>query len=787
MLSGTARRDVAADPVRERLEAAASGISELDQRRRRQEVLVRAVLELREESDPQPLRRSSEEKLLEENILLLRKQLNCLRRRDAGLISQLQELDKQISDLRLDTEASHDQLEVDSRPSSGFYELSDAASGSLSNSSNSVFSECFCSPADGDGRSPYSDELSCLECDGLVGGLCDDLSFSGLVRRSHSAPQPPTLDPASPGAFIDFQSKYQSGLIHHSGSEVFRYPSPLHAVAAQSPNDRLKLGSESKDEGILRIGDIVDAFKPESSPTLGSVSAPHVPQSFSWPPAQTTTLKRLDNYIYGLLQRRAQPIRTGRPRTSISTEPSKSILRQSSMCARQMCGPSYGTALGTLRGPDIKTSWAVAVEHPGISSPQRQFSVESKDDDHDTPNGFHGQSSAISMDLDGERIPQKQIDFSQGDNEDKLIQSNSLLRKKSVDLPSPALNYKDLESPKSTSCLKELKQSYVPAKMQASSLKSRQPDPAKKKALKVSPSSQKHPRDGGERSVLDETYFSSDHAGVKHSKASRKNGRSKSQSSHHGRGPSESRGDKSKHCSKRSWMMEDGGSTYIRVSKRAAAGGARGLSSRYKQLPASIPEGRAVDRHATSTLSSVQSRHRGSRHHHSNGHHTQPHGRDQIVVLAKPKHKRSDYRKVRSVTEAPHEEAQRRHRGEPTSHFEIRDSPYSLMAGSDSEYSAECASLFHSTIVDTSEDERSNYTTNCFGDSESSQEEYLDDTSSTSDTEESVGPSRSGALKSRQKTHPAEAKTTVKIKASHNLKRKILRFRSGSLKLMTTV
>ena len=44
---------------------------------------------------------------------------NCLRRRDAGLISQLQELDRQISDLRLDTEASHDLLETDSRPSSG--------------------------------------------------------------------------------------------------------------------------------------------------------------------------------------------------------------------------------------------------------------------------------------------------------------------------------------------------------------------------------------------------------------------------------------------------------------------------------------------------------------------------------------------------------------------------------------------------------------------------------------------------------------------------------------------
>lgn len=45
---------------------------------------------------------------------------NCLRRRDAGLLNQLQELDKQISDLRLDVEKTTDEhLETDSRPSSG--------------------------------------------------------------------------------------------------------------------------------------------------------------------------------------------------------------------------------------------------------------------------------------------------------------------------------------------------------------------------------------------------------------------------------------------------------------------------------------------------------------------------------------------------------------------------------------------------------------------------------------------------------------------------------------------
>lgn len=82
-LSAASRRDAEAaerrSSVRERLEATVSGLGELDYLRQRQEVLVRAALELREEEEEEERRAeaqlSSEEKLLEENILLLRKQL----------------------------------------------------------------------------------------------------------------------------------------------------------------------------------------------------------------------------------------------------------------------------------------------------------------------------------------------------------------------------------------------------------------------------------------------------------------------------------------------------------------------------------------------------------------------------------------------------------------------------------------------------------------------------------------------------------------------------------------
>lgn len=85
-----------------------------------------------------------------------------------------------------------------------------------------------------------------------------------------------------------------------------------------------------------------------------------------------------------------------------------------------------------------------------------------------------------------------------------------------------------------------------------------------------------------------------------------------------------------------------------------------------------------------------------------------------------------------------------------------------------------------------------NFTTNCFGDSESSASEadYVAESSTSSESEGSAGvnwPQFNQAGTGSHGMTSAQAKAFVKIKASHNLKKKILRFRSGSLKLMTTV
>lgn len=121
----------------------------------------------------------------------------------------------------------------------------------------------------------------------------------------------------------------------------------------------------------------------------------------------------------------------------------------------------------------------------------------------------------------------------------------------------------------------------------------------------------------------------------------------------------------------------------------------------------------------------------------------------------------------------------------------------------ESEYSAECASLFHSTIAESSEGEMSDNTTNRFGDSESSksfQSFYDSDSSLSLDEEDQVdsqgedrglvwaeaalGPTAAGQpLQQLPRPEPS----ACRIKASRALKKKIRRFQPASLKVMTLV
>ncbi|KAF6724120.1 Dapper-like protein 1 [Oryzias melastigma] len=199
---------------------------------------------------------------------------------------------------------------------------------------------------------------------------------------------------------------------------------------------------------------------------------------------------------------------------------------------------------------------------------------------------------------------------------------------------------------------------------------------------------------------------------------------------------SERRHEKSRHrsSSRRFQYLEDGGSAHTEVYTR-------GTSARNKSVPVSLPEDPEELLTPFRTQAAVLShRHRGNRHRRSR------HLHDQVIVAGKPKHSRHNYRRLHSISENQNCTAKRRSgqpqreegqsaRTCPASKGQ-QSRPYPRAAESDSEYSAECVSLFHSTIADTSEDENSDYTANRFGDSECSGGEAED---STTDTEESAG------------------------------------------------
>ncbi|XP_032507799.1 dapper homolog 2 isoform X3 [Phocoena sinus] len=212
---------------------------------------------------------------------------NRLRLQDVGLKTHLDQLDQQISELQLDVRrTSSEAPDSDSRPSSdsrlrqqlrrqtqetsvfpSFYELSDGGSCSLSTSCTSVCSDCVSSslgavlpatpkarPSAGHCRPRSADEttvcgvpLTAWEPQASEGG-------AGQLLQGESRPRPVSTGdlervlPAEVGlqkarahpkatSFLcrGMDPKYQCDLVSKGGREVYPYPSPLHAVALQSP------------------------------------------------------------------------------------------------------------------------------------------------------------------------------------------------------------------------------------------------------------------------------------------------------------------------------------------------------------------------------------------------------------------------------------------------------------------------------------------------------------------------------------------------------------------------
>ncbi|XP_072123251.1 uncharacterized protein [Mobula birostris] len=271
----------------ERLRAAVAGLQELELLKVRQRELVMRALG----TEAAPVQVGAEEQRLEATLSALKEQLSHLRKQDVGLKVHLQHLDRQINELKLDvSKASSEQLETDSRPSSGFYELSDTGSCSLSNSCNSMCSDLTSSsqgslmyrgqlgPGKGSGR-PESRPQSADEITVRMAGLVPQGRRPGRGIRTTADPVPPLNfgrlgfarpRPVSTGdleRFVPLQKecksseqkgvqtddvldwKYCCNLVSKNSGDVYNYPSPLHAVALQSPLFSLSsrvLGVEDK-------------------------------------------------------------------------------------------------------------------------------------------------------------------------------------------------------------------------------------------------------------------------------------------------------------------------------------------------------------------------------------------------------------------------------------------------------------------------------------------------------------------------------------------------------------
>ncbi|XP_034630970.1 dapper homolog 2-like isoform X2 [Trachemys scripta elegans] len=238
--------------------------------------------------------------------------------------------------------------EADSRPSSGFYETSEM--GSLSNSSTSMHSECpggsHCSVGSlshlpglrdsGCSRPRSTDEATVR----LLDLRLQRVMGPNAPSSPHAAARRPVstgdlefllslgeLSPAFPQLL-----QYKCDLVSRSTSEIYHYPSPLHAVALQSPLFTSGLSRGPSQEDLSERAAIPTVQ--EGSPQSGTA------------PSEEQRQVQLDRYIAKLVLRY-------RCRSAASrTEPGYLAGHQKSQSMSSVCGSPLGA--GPLPGWKIR-------------------------------------------------------------------------------------------------------------------------------------------------------------------------------------------------------------------------------------------------------------------------------------------------------------------------------------------------------------------------------------------------------------------------------------------------
>ncbi|MGH0124313.1 UNVERIFIED_CONTAM: hypothetical protein FKN15_066030 [Acipenser sinensis] len=792
--------------VGERLQAALAGLQELHLLKVKQAHLVQETLQMDQERSSLSSQREggmldsySEEQRLEATLASLKEQLSRLRRQDVGLKSHLQQLDHQISELKLDvSKASTEHLESDSRPSSGFYDLSDGGSCSLSNSCTSVNSECMSSsqsslppschqpgsrvnmfeyrPRSADETTVHTDSLQqqgmYIRAGCRIRTSADSrqrpVSTGDLERLMNPAlgcqkvPDMKSVSSLCHGSDIQHTAvdpKYHSDLVSRNGSDVYPYPSPLHAVALQSPLFSLSGEASTAESNTTPTGS-TDSLQErpvfESRPSgyinrliQHSKSKASIQQEGSKrnvnsqkersPLSNGGTKGNLNNpplvkeervSFQALIHKKAQDIKTV-PTVKVVLEKSRqqdfancvSVVQPQKRLeeSRMVCYPPEADTQNSAFAKRIRSCPGRAVKMQAKPYPEnctrealQEAALSRK------PNGKHSSSTAS---------------LEEGSSE--ALSRSEFVHAKFV--PAESHQVKVRQASKKTKAVK-LKRRSSDKQRTVKLLPCEMPEVNRTPAERALPN--KH--HGGKGFVRCPTY-----AGEVASRS----------------------------CSESSLYP-----AHLRQPQfvhRLAPHRAHNLYPAEPRASIDVMKKKQACRWQSAV--EISSKHASARFAYGGtvGHVQAMHQQQQQL-------RKAGVMRTSSMRAGPVQ-------------YQLHRSVYSdaISESDQSEYSAECASLFHSTIAETSEGEQSDHTANRFGDSESSEgdSDASSNSSLTLDSDETddselvwaeaaMGPTAANV--SLMKPQQAEPRP-CRIKASKALKKKIRRFQPASLKVMTMV
>ncbi|NXK81319.1 DACT2 protein, partial [Amazona guildingii] len=805
--------------VGERLQAALAGLQELQVLREKQRELVRAALAMPQRPTAcgadQPLSAHSKEHRLEATLTALKEQLSRLRRQDVGLKSHLDQLDQRISELKLDvSKTSSEYLDSDSRPSSGFYDLSDGGSCSLSNSCTSVYSESISSSHTSllpssqhskarlsvfDYRPKSADETtvhttSFQQQGAYVSDGCRitaSTDVSGTPARSRPRPvstgdlerlipadarfqketDPKPMLPlchAGDMHLLSVDPKFQNDLVSKNGIDVYPYPSPLHAVALQSPLFSL-VGTSPE----------ADLHAPPRKP-MPSATGPSLIRT------RPTTEAKPGGYINKLLQlTRCKGNNRADASEWVSTKSQPATMHQ-----RLIITPSTGGVKINSSSSQLEKQASSLESNIAEGKLQREV-----------PEGECAKQQE-TMHCVNEEQPS-----TQPDTEPSAV--NSCYPAKSAARGSPLAEATESSTEHSSSSSQLCQEDSSP------SIWSTKAVPPRKLPFKRCGSAKSANAGGHERVARSEFVHAqfvpaeSHQVRVKFAssktkavKIKRRNSEKVLRPGKQAFGMEKARGSHGTARMPAEWNQpQRPHGTKSLVRRPSYSGDVTGRScSESSLLPVqvrlpSVPSRTELCR--TSANAEIYSLEAGSADTASRK--KQRKWQSTVEISAKAH--------LASLSSSfglgvPRQPARRagvlRTVSMRTRSKSQRHGAYAKSESDHSEYSAECASLFHSTIAETSEGEVSDFTTNRFGDSESSETDLEGSSNSSSltldydegDESELIWPEgsvrQSGAAQASSRPLPPVPKI-CRIKASKALKKKIRRFQPASLKVMTMV